>query len=191
MLIMSTEPPRASLCDYGKAVQAKSDDHKTIGSKHTVAPEVWTSSSENPYTAKIDMWAYGYAIADILGYSVQKFPGPEGFRTNNPEIIPDRHLAILQMLRAHRLQGAEDMPLVDLVIKLLDWDPQKRWSADQALEHSCWSPIMQDQFEEGANDPEAPPSKRTQLQDQGSNLLAYPEVIHSQTLKFARQDSKG
>ncbi len=157
MLIMSMGPPRASLCDYGKAIQAKSDYHKSIGPKHTVAPEVWTSSPDCPYTAKIDMWAYGYAIADILGYTVQDFPGPEGFRSNNPEITTGRHLSIIQMLRAHRLQVAEDYPLVDLAIKLLEWDPQKRWSAEQALQHPCWYPIMQDQSEEGDTESEAPP----------------------------------
>jgi hypothetical protein len=47
------------------------------------------------------MWAYGYAIAEILGYSLAKYPGPDGYRTNNPQITHNRHSAILEMLRAH------------------------------------------------------------------------------------------
>ena len=42
MLIMSYDPPRASLCDYGKATEAKTSKVTTIGPIHTLAPEVWT-----------------------------------------------------------------------------------------------------------------------------------------------------
>ena len=63
MLILCTDPPRASLCDYGKAIEAKTSTVTTIGPIHTLAPEVWTIARDGPYTAKIDTWAYGYAIA--------------------------------------------------------------------------------------------------------------------------------
>ena len=67
-LILSTVPPRATLCDYGKAIEAHSSTITTIGPIHTLAPEVWTATAKVPYTAKIDARAYGYAIAEILGY---------------------------------------------------------------------------------------------------------------------------
>ena len=70
MLIMSAEPPQATLCDYGKAIEAEDSAVTTIGPISTLAPEVWSVSMDGPYTSKIDMWAYGYAIAEILGYSI-------------------------------------------------------------------------------------------------------------------------
>ena len=101
------------------------------------------------YTHKIDMWAYGYAIAEILGYSVQKYPSADGFSGHNPSITRNRHAAILGMLRAHCKKAAEDEPLVDLAAKLLAWQPAERWSAAHALEHDCWAPITQNRDEDG------------------------------------------
>ena len=119
MLSLSNEPPRASLCDYGKASESETSTITTIGPIHSLAPEVWTVSTDGPYTAKIDMWAYGYAIAEILGYSSQKYPGPDGFYAANSRISRNRHSKILQMLRAHCEKTTEDESLVDLVFKLL------------------------------------------------------------------------
>ena len=167
MLILSNEPPRASICDYGKVIEAENSTVTTIGPIHSLAPEVWTVNIDGPYTAKVDTWAYGYAIAEILGYSVQKYPGPDGFHTNNPRITRNRHSAILQMLRAHCDKTTEDAPLVDLIFKLLIWKPEQRWSAGQALEHHCWNSITQ---EEKKNSTEEGPfrSKKTPLKDLSS-----------------------
>lgn len=142
---MSTEPPRASLCDYGKAIEAKNATDTTIGPIHTLAPEVWTKNCS--YTDKIDMWAYGYAIAEILGYCVAKSSDQNSYRTKNPPITHHRHWAILEMLRAHCNKVIEDELLVDLISKLLTWNPGERLSANQALEHLCWNSIVQEHKE--------------------------------------------
>ena len=128
MLIMSNIPPRAALCDYGKAVVAKTDTVTTIGPIHTLAPEVWTIAKDGPYTSKIDTWAYGYALAEILGYNPQA----------NSKITQNQLASILRALHTSYPIGE---PLVDLVSKLLVWKPQDRWSAEQALKHECWLPI--------------------------------------------------
>lgn len=101
-----------------------------------MAPGVWTVATDGPYTAKIDIWAYGYAIAEILVCPLQKHPGPKFFYTNAP-ITRGRHSAILSMLRAHCSKAIENEPLVNLVSKLLVWKLEERWSADQALQHDC------------------------------------------------------
>lgn len=147
MLIMSTKPPRASLCDYGKTIQAESSTVTTIGPISTLAPEVWTVSTDGPYTAKIDMWAYGYAIAQILIFALQRSHGPKLFYGNNP-ITSDRHSEIFRLLRFHCSKMSEDEPLVDLISKLLVWNPEERWSAEQALLHDCWSSIPQQEGNE-------------------------------------------
>ena len=75
----------------------------------------------------------------------------EGFHTNDPRITHLRHSTILEMLRAHCDEANEDRNVVDLVTKLLVWEPGQRWSADQALEHVCWDPIMQGRDESTKN----------------------------------------
>lgn len=104
--------PRLIGPEYGKAIQAESSTVTTIGPISTLAPEVWTVSTDGPYTTKID------AIGDILGCPVQRHSGSNFSYTNDP-ITRDRHSKILNMLRAHCSKGTEDESLVDLVSKLL------------------------------------------------------------------------
>jgi serine/threonine protein kinase len=129
MLIISITPPRASLCDYGKAIETKGSTMTRIGPICTLAPEVWTTAEDGPYSSKIDTWAYGYAIAEILGYS----------NHGNTKITPSEHSLILRYLRTQSATVIEDQPLIDLATKLLAWKAADRWSAAEALEHECWS----------------------------------------------------
>jgi len=108
------------------------------------------------------MWTFGYAIAELLGYSPRSYGSPAIY----PKITHDRHTEILNMLRAHRDDTREDAPLVDLVLKLLEWDPEQRYSAEQALEHHCWNLTMQqDSVGKG-------PVKRIQLHDIRSDTVS-------------------
>ncbi len=138
LLVMSREPPRASICDYGKAIEAASSADTCIGQVHTLAPEVWTVSTTGEYTAKIDMWAFGYAIAEWLVH----FSRQHG-QERNPKISKARLSMVLGMLEAHSKKIPEDAPLVDLIEKLLIWNPEQRFSAEQALEHYCWDAVRQ------------------------------------------------
>ena len=52
--------------DCGKAVEAMTSKVTTIGPVYTLAPRVWVVARDGPYTAKIDTWAYEYAIAEVL-----------------------------------------------------------------------------------------------------------------------------
>ena len=92
MLILSYEPPQASVCDYGKVVEAVHSTDTCIGPIHSLAPEVWTANKDSPYDAKIDMWAFDYAIAELLGYSLS-LQHPHGI---DRKITHDRHTAILK-----------------------------------------------------------------------------------------------
>ena len=138
MLIVSAEPPRASICDYGKAIEAMDSDDTCINPIHTLTPEVWTVPSTGRYTAKIDLWAFGYAIAEWLVH-FSKQDGPN----RNPLISPARHSMILEMLQAHGKKTPEDAPLVNLTENLLIWNAEQRLSAEQALEHYCWNTLRQ------------------------------------------------
>ena len=155
ILVMSNDPPCAALCDYGKAVETRTSRTTTIGPIHTLAPEVWTVARDGPYTAKIDTWAYGYAIAEVLGYKPRE----------NSRITHDRHASILRILRASYARGSDGEPLVDLVSRLLVWRPQDRWSAEQALEHECWLPIARNQDRRYEDSAEAARGKRVLVED--------------------------
>lgn len=163
ILIVSTEPPRASLCDYGKAAESQTSTVTTIGPISTCAPEVWTASPSRPYTSQIDTWAYGFAIAQILIFAAQKKLGSAYFYENVP-ITRARHLVILDFLREHCRIASEDESLVDLVSKLLVWDPEKRWSAEQALQHDCWNSLLQKEGERNILEGGLSRAKRTHSQ---------------------------
>lgn len=148
MLIISSVPPRATLCDYGKAKQGHSSRTTTIGPIPTCAPEVWEVAKRGPYDAKIDMWAYGFVIAQILVFGLPEAKSREFFHANY-RITPLRLVELLQLLQFEcRAKREEDGPLIDLVFKLLVWKPELRWSAEQALEHACWGPITQKEEEQ-------------------------------------------
>ena len=164
MLVMSISPPRASICDYGKAVKAESSDYTAIGPILTCAPEVWRIPNYGPYTNKVDIWAFGYAIADILGYSVEKYPGADGFQGPNSRITRSRHAALVQMLQEHAERQADDAALVDLALKLLQWDPRVRWSAEQALNHECWAAVLEETEEEPPREEQLSRAKRVRVE---------------------------
>lgn len=153
MLIISNDPPRASLCDYGKAIEAKTSKVTTIGPIYTLAPEVWTVVSDGPCTAKVDTWAYGYAIAEVLVYKP----------SDSSRITQERLASILRALRASYVRGTDGESLVDLVSKLLVWKPRDRWSAEQALKYKCWLPIAREQDRRYNDSAEAAKGKRILL----------------------------
>ena len=161
-LIVSVQPPRASLCDYGKAIESQTSTVTTIGPIPTLAPEVWTVSINGPYTSQIDMWAYGFAIAQIMVFARQKDYGTAYF-TENVRITRARHLVILDMLREHCRVASEDEPLVDLVSKLLVWNPKERWSAEQAVQHDCWNSLIQQEGKRNILEEELSGTKRTRI----------------------------
>ncbi|MCJ1402329.1 hypothetical protein MMC11_005549 [Xylographa trunciseda] len=176
MLIMSNDPPRAALCDFGKAIKAKTSKVTTIGPIHTLAPEVWTVAKDGPYTAKIDTWAYGYAIAELLGYKPR----------DNSKITQERLVSILRTLRASYARGTDGEPLVDLVSKLLVWRPRDRWSAEQALEHKCWLPIALEQDRRYDDPTEVTRGKRALLEDPRSDSHGMAKGASS-TQEFSQE----
>lgn len=160
MLVLSFDPPRASLCDYGKAVEAKTATSTKIGPIYTLAPEVWTTAKDGPYTAMIDTWAYGYAIAEILGYKPSDYS----------KITPRGLASILLTLEVFHGKGTQAEALVNLVSKLLVWQPQNRWSAEQALHHACWLPIAPEKDQRHDSSAEEGKGKKVLVDDRKINF---------------------
>lgn len=85
-----------------------------------------TTKEFEEYTHSIDMWAYGYAVAEILGYSTIDYPI---LGSSNTPITIERHSFILKMLQQYTIDNPEDESLVDLVLKLLAWKVDERLTA--------------------------------------------------------------
>ena len=134
MLRLPTNPPGGVICDYGKAKEAESSRNTSIGPIHTLAPEVWTATSHEPYRRSIDVWAFGYATADILGCL--------GLHENqNPKITRERQQGIFIRLLSHRRQRPEDHDLVNLALAMMEWDHEMRVTAAGALQYRCWDSV--------------------------------------------------
>ena len=160
MLVLSYDPPQASLCDYGKAVEAETATDTRIGPIHTLAPKVWTTAEDGPYTAVIDTWAYGYAIAEILGYK----------SLEDSNITQERLASILKILTGTHGRGTGGEALVDLVSNLLVWEPQNRWSAAQALQHVCWNSIARQEDQKSDGSAEKGKGKRPLMNNSRTDL---------------------
>ncbi|KAM0253301.1 hypothetical protein ACHAQJ_007355 [Trichoderma viride] len=82
--------------------------------------------------AKADIWALAVSWLSALA-------GPQG-NTNITENLYANLLRTLDKL------GEEDLvegPLVALIRKMLDWEPQNRPSAIDALNHEAWKPVLE------------------------------------------------
>ncbi|KAI0191070.1 kinase-like domain-containing protein [Astrocystis sublimbata] len=126
-------PFRASICDFGKAIEASRATDTAIGPIHTVAPEVWTMP-KNPhadrasqYTNAVDMWSLGYAHLYIL-----RRPQQLG-KTDRR-----RHGELVGLLEEVCAEGQISEIEKEHVRSLLTLDPAQRPSATKALKHPVW-----------------------------------------------------
>ncbi|KAI1373336.1 kinase-like protein [Hypoxylon crocopeplum] len=129
----ASEPPRAGICDFGKAVQAVRAHETGIGPIHTVAPEVWatTLSPTKPYTQAIDIWSLAYVWLSTFDQPRDLHDNPKTDKRRNARL-----LASVQSLKAARSIFAN---LCDLMCDMLAFDPRSRPSASQSLAHPVWS----------------------------------------------------
>lgn len=131
LLVMSLVPPRAVLCDYGKARHAPWHVDSHIGPIPTLAPEV---DGHARYDNKIDIWGIGYVCCGILFPSFQR-----KFLLRNNSGRPDRswHIGIMALLSEYQSSGPTESSFADLVRQMLAWTPRHRASAAEALRHPC------------------------------------------------------
>lgn len=134
MLILSYDSPRAVISDFGKAIHAQNSHETCIGPISTLAPEVWSATTYNPYDKAVDIWAYGYAIAQILRCV-------NVYKSNNNIISKEKHADILGNLDLHAAKFPKETELIKLVKSMLIWDAQQRIAAQLALDHPCWDDI--------------------------------------------------
>lgn len=97
-----------------------------------VAPEVWTSSEEDCYSSKADIWAL--AASWLRAFVVP----PAGITKVSAGI----HRVMIRTLAEQRRLGKISDPLHDLLSSMLAWNPEDRPSVEQALCHVVWEPLQ-------------------------------------------------
>ena len=156
LLIISLNPVDAALCDYGKATSAQQSADTCLGPVHTLAPEVWAESS---YTNSIDVWAWAYAMTEVLGYRYR----------GNDRINAQRLAEIHQWLSIRATSTEHEAELVGLVYSMLSWEPEERTTVDSALQHSCWATLS-------GMVPDASDDDEETLRPRKVQIVAEPEI---------------
>ena len=124
LLVVSLDPPRAAICDYGKAVRKEHSTNSYIGPIFTLAPEVQQHGPR--YSRLIDIWSLAYAWYRTL------FPATPARRVDRPVLE-----GMLKSLDKFKARGELQRELADLMGSMLAWDADKRISIAEALNHEC------------------------------------------------------
>lgn len=143
---------RCVLCDFGSAKQLVTGENNVayICSRFYRAPELIVGNPQ--YTCGIDIWSFGCILAEILlGQPI--FPGdssvdqlveivrvlgtptPEEFVAMNPALTSVRFKDVKRYAFAKLFRNKAHADAVDLLEKVLVYDPAKRLSAMELLAH--------------------------------------------------------
>lgn len=157
-LLVNTESHQLKLCDFGSAkVLVKGEPNISyICSRYYRAPELIFGATD--YTTAIDVWSVGCVLAELL-LGNPLFPGESGvdqlveiikvlgtptkeeIHAMNPNYTEFR----FPQIKAHPWTKvfSKRMPpdAVDLVSKLLQYAPQKRMTAVQAMTHTFFDEL--------------------------------------------------
>jgi calcium-dependent protein kinase len=117
--------PRIKIIDFGTSQTFDPDQpmSQKFGTPYYIAPEVL----KKKYTAKCDIWSIGVILYILLcGY-------PPFNGGNDKQIIESVLKGKYTLEEPEWDDISEDAK--DLVRKMLEYDPSKRWSASEALQH--------------------------------------------------------
>lgn len=150
------------ICDFGlsRPVLSQIDDDQVltqyVATRWYRAPELLL---QNSYSKAIDMWSVGCVFAEILGNAPLN-PGRDlidqmrlsleicgGLTRENLACIPDANMRafLLNTVRNVQFRDLGQMyshvapGMIDLLRKMLVFDPRKRITAEEALMHPCFA----------------------------------------------------
>ncbi|KAL8974945.1 MAG: hypothetical protein Q9197_000833 [Variospora fuerteventurae] len=127
IFVLSLNPPRAVLGDFGKTIRAQSHKDRQIGPIKTLAPEVDGSTY---YDAKIDIWSWGVvfmcAFAPYLNHLYDRMSTPQW-----------HHRATDWLAEKEKELGLDSL-VAQLIRHVLAKNPEQRPSAARTLEHPCF-----------------------------------------------------
>lgn len=192
------------ICDFGLAryvdpVDGPANDMtEYVVTRWYRAPELLLSNDE--YSSAIDMWSAGCIIAELY-HGKPLFPGMDVKnqleeicqrlgKPSSEEIasIPNRRardfmekMTPFQKIDMRRLMNGAKDPAIDLVERLLKFDPKKRLTAADALEHSFVADFRDKKMESVAaaidSDKLEPPSEKV-VGREGVRKLMWNEMLH-------------
>lgn len=162
LLVISTDPPRAGLCDWGKSTRSTRDIVTTLGPFDAVAPEVWTANESNPYDKSIDIWSLGYTWLNTIQRPADLHERPRTGRFRNSALL--RSIEALRTTDPPRISA----DLAQLLSRMLAFDPRQRPTAGEALSHRVWAGLQNlehQSFDLGVHSPpqETGPAKRPRM----------------------------
>lgn len=164
--VLVNEDGEVKICDFGssKILDPNGKNTPYIVSRYYRAPELILGVSN--YTDKIDIWATGCIIAELLMLK-PLFPGKtEGSQLleqmailGTPKTeqfsrmasnIPKTTMKMLKQLEKFERKDIADLipssyhrrdikQVVDLIEAMLEWDPKERISAEEALHHEFFT----------------------------------------------------
>ena len=158
-ILVNTKNNKIKLCDFGSAKKIEQGQKSIayICSRFYRAPELIFGSTD--YTCQIDVWSMGCVIAElVLGRPI--FPGA----TTSDQLVEiirilgtptkDDICSMNPHFKDHKFPDIKSIPFekilknriipehfIDLISKLLIYNPNKRLTAEKALEHQYFDEI--------------------------------------------------
>ncbi|KAJ0416625.1 kinase-like domain-containing protein [Aspergillus carlsbadensis] len=179
--ILITENCDLKICDFGLARLQEPQMTGYVSTRYYRAPEIMLTWQR--YGKKVDMWSVGCIVAEML-LGRPLFPGTDHINQfylitellgNPPDEVIERittkntrrMMQSLQKFKPRPLREvfpAADDEAINLLEKLLVFDPDQRYSAEQGLKHPYMTPyhdpmdepVATEKFDWSFNDAELP-----------------------------------
>lgn len=120
LLILSLNPPKAAVCDYGKSTRDARSDQTTLGPLYLLAPEV---ANGNFYDKRIDIWNLGYAWVRSLA------PG----WTSAERVNKARHQILASQLQTFAAKHPAMSGIYIIMWRMITWDPDRRMGGREVI----------------------------------------------------------
>jgi len=185
------------ICDFGLARTTSEREYMTeyVVTRWYRAPELLLSCAE--YTAAIDVWSVGCIFAELLGRK-PLFPGKDYVHQLNliTKVIgsPDeedlrfinsekarryiRSLPKCERVNLHKLYPHCNPLAVDLIDRMLVFDPYKRLTVEEALDHPYLASLHDLADEPAAEQPFVFEFEADNITEHNVRDLVYEEMLH-------------